>query len=78
MQRLEHFNTLTVGYLNIKSIRNKFEMIAETITNFDIILILEPKIDSTVLNMQFKINGYKLLRHVRNRYGGGGGGGEGG
>ena len=39
MQRLEYFNTLIVGHLNINSIRNKFEMIAETITNFDIFLI---------------------------------------
>ena len=44
MQRLEHFNTLTVGHLNINSIRNKFETIAETITNFDISLISELKI----------------------------------
>ena len=33
MQRLEHFSTLIVGYLNINSIKNKFEMIAETIIN---------------------------------------------
>ena len=36
MQRLEHFNTLIVGHLNINSIRSKFEMIVETIPNFDI------------------------------------------
>ena len=36
MQRLEHFNILIVGQLNISPIRNKFEMVAETITNFDI------------------------------------------
>ena len=71
MQRLEHFNTLIVGHLNINSIRNKFEMIAETITNFDIFLILESKIDSTFSNMQFKINGYKLFRRDCNRFGGG-------
>ena len=57
MQRLKHFNTLLVCHLNINSIRNKFEMIAETITNFDIFLISESKIDSTFPNMQFKING---------------------
>ena len=54
MQRLEHFNTLIVGHLNINSIRNKFEMIAETITNFDIFLISESQIDSAFPNMQFK------------------------
>ena len=71
MQRLEHFNFLIVGHLNINSIRNKFEMIAETITNFEIFLISESKIDSTFPNMQFKINGHKLFRRDRNRFGGG-------
>ena len=28
MQRFEDFNTLTVGHLNINSIRNKFEIVA--------------------------------------------------
>ena len=68
---LEHFNTLIVGHLNINSIRSKFEIIAETITNFDIFLISESKIDSTFPNMQFKINVYKLFRRDRNRFGGG-------
>ena len=36
MQRLEHFSGLIFGHLNINSIRSKFEMIAETIPNFDI------------------------------------------
>ena len=68
---LEHFNTLIVGHLNINSIRSKFEIIAETITNFDIFLISESKIDSTFPNMQFKINLYKLFRRDCNRFGGG-------
>ena len=60
-QRPEYFNSLTVGHLKINSIRNKFEMIAETITNFDVFLISESKIDSTFPNMQFKINkNYKM------------------
>ena len=71
MQRLEHFNTLFVGRLDINSIRNKFEMIAETLTNLDIFLISESKIDSSFPNMQFKINGYKLFRRDCNRFGGG-------
>ena len=45
-------------------------MTAETITNFDIFLILESKVDSAFLNMQFKINGYKLFRRDLNRFGG--------
>ena len=39
IQRFEHFNTLTVGSLNIKSINKKFEMTAKTITNFDIFIL---------------------------------------
>ena len=70
MQRLEDFNTLNVGYLNINSIRNKSEMIAETITNFHIFLISESKIDSTFPNMHFQINGYKKFRRDRNRFSG--------
>ena len=42
-----------------------------TITNFDIFLISESKIDSTFPNMQFKINVYKLFRRDCNRFGGG-------
>ena len=37
-----------VGHMNINSIRNKFDLIAETIANFDIFLISESKIDSRV------------------------------
>ena len=69
MQHFEHFNTSIAGHLNINSIRNKFEIIVETITNFDIFLISESKIDSTFPNMQFKINGYKLFRLDRNKLG---------
>ena len=52
------------------SIRNRFEMVAETITNFDILLISESKIDSTFPNMQIKINKHKLFRHNCNKFGG--------
>ena len=74
MQCLQHFNTLIDGHLNINSIRNKFEMIAETITNFDILLISESKTYSSFPNMHFKINGYKPFKRDRNRWGRGGGG----
>ena len=46
-------------------------MVAKTTTIFYISLISESKIDSTFPNMQFKINGYKLLRRDGNRFGGG-------
>ena len=57
----------------MNSIKNKFPMIAEMITNFDIFLILEPTVDSIFPNMQFKTTGYKLLTLDHNRFGGKGG-----
>ena len=51
LHRLEHFNTLIVGHLNINFIRNKFIMVAETITKFDIFIISESKIDSIFPDM---------------------------
>ena len=78
MQRLEYFNAFILGHLNINYIRSKFEMIAETSTNFDIFLISESKTDSIFPNMQFKINGNKLFRRDSNRFVGGGGGEGGG
>ena len=67
MQLLEHFNTFIVGHLNINSIRNKFEVIVKTITNSDIFLILESKIDSAFPNMQFKIKRrkYPLMTYCK-------------
>ena len=38
---------------------------------FSIFLISESKLDSSFPNSQFKINGYKIFRRDRNRYGGG-------
>ena len=44
---------------------------ADIISNFSIFLISESKLDSSFPNSQFKINGYKIFRRDRNRYGGG-------
>ena len=43
----------------------------DIISNFSVFLISEPKFDSFFPNSQFKINGYKIFRRYRNRYGGG-------
>ena len=68
--QIEHFNTLIVGHFNINSVRKKFDILKIiTFTNFDIFLILESKMNSAPPNMQFKINGYKLLRRDCNRFG---------
>ena len=38
MKRFEHFNIFIVDHLNLNSIRSKFEMVAEFVTNIDIFL----------------------------------------
>ena len=60
--------------LSINSIRNKLEMIVETITSFDIFLISELNVNVTFHNKQLKINKYKLFRGNRNRSGSSDGG----
>ena len=46
-------------------------MVPETIANFDIFLISESKIDSTFVNIQFKIIKCELFRRDRNKFGAG-------
>ena len=60
-----------IGHLNINSFRNKYEMFAEFIENFNMFLISESKLDDTFPNKQFHINGFKIFRCDRNRYRGG-------
>ena len=55
--------------MNINSIRNKFEIIAETIANFDIFLISELRLDATFPKVQFKINGCQIIRGDCNSFG---------
>ena len=45
-------------------------MFAEFIESFNIFLISESKLDDTFPNYQFNINGFKIFRCDRNRYGG--------
>ena len=71
LQRKENYKNPIIGHLNINSIRNKFEMIAEIIKDFDIFLRSESKLDSTFPNAQFKITGLNIFRYDRNRFGGG-------
>ena len=54
VKRLENLKNLIIGHLNINSISNKFEMMADIINNFSIFLITKSKLGS-----QFKINAYK-------------------
>ena len=52
-----------MGQLIINSIRNKFEIIAEIIKDFDIFVISESKLDSIFPNAKLKITGIKLFRY---------------
>ena len=63
LQRKENYKNLIIGHLNINSIRNKFEMIAEIIKGCDIFLTSESKLDLTFLSAQFRITGLKIFRY---------------
>ena len=71
LQRKENYENLIIGHLNIKSIRNKFEMVAEIIKDFDIFLISESKLYSTFPNAQLRITGFRIFRNNWNKFGGG-------
>ena len=46
-------------------------MFAKFIETFNIFLISESRLDDTFPDKQFHINGFKIFRFERNRYGGG-------
>ena len=62
-----------IGHININSIRNKFEMLSNSIKdNLDILMISETKLDSTFPSNQFTVKGYAApIRFDRNGRGGG-------
>ena len=62
-----------IGQLNINSLRNKFQLLAEIVTgNLDILVLTETKLDHTFPEKQFLLPGYrKPFRRDRNRFGGG-------
>ena len=63
---------VTIGHLNINSLRNNIEALKDIITQtFDIFFVSETKIDASFPNNQFCIPGYKMFRKDRNCYGGG-------
>ena len=63
---------IILGHLNINSLRNKFESIADVIQGTsDIFLLSETKIDESFPDKQFRLKNYKIFRKDRNRYRGG-------
>ena len=62
---------MIIGHLNVNLVRNKFVVVEELIKNkTDIFLISKTKVDESFSNQQFKINGYKMVRRDRDRFGG--------
>ena len=68
---IKNANNIIIGHLNINSFKNKFVFAEEIIHVFDIFIVSESKLDNTCPTNLFKINGYKIFRYDRNRFGGG-------
>jgi len=71
--RINNNDRIIFGHLNINSIRNKIDMLAEIVSGrVDVLLISETKIDDSFPNAQFNICGFsKPYRLDRNCNGGG-------
>ena len=71
--RLTCKSNLIIGHLNINSIRNKFDLFKELISNnINILVISETKLDQSFSPGQFHIEGYMPpIMADRNRHGGG-------
>ena len=71
--RLKNVNKLIIAYLNINSLRNRFEfLIPLTKDNIDVLMISETKLDESFPINQFMINGFSApFRLDRNDKGGG-------
>ena len=72
-KRLRQRKGLAIAYLNINSIRNKFELLEPIILDsVDILVIVETKLDSNFATNQFIIDGFSPpYRYDRNGNGGG-------
>ena len=70
--RSKNAKGLIFGYLNINSIRNKFDFIKPVAKSFDLLTIAETKIDESFPTSQFIIDGFmRPFRRDRNKNGGG-------
>ena len=71
-QRLKYAKNLIIGHLNMNSIRNRFLDFKELVlSDTNICLISETKLDDSFPDQQFHVNGYKMFRKDRNKFGGG-------
>ena len=71
--KIHNVNRISVGQININSLRNKFEFLNEFVKGYiDILLITETKIDDSFPISQFYIEGFSTpFRLDRNDVGGG-------
>ena len=70
--KLRNVNRLTIGHLNINSIRKKFQPLIKWVKgNLDILVVTETKIDSSFPQKQFEMEGYSHYRSDRVDGGGG-------
>ena len=70
--KLENPKNITIGHLNVNSLRNKFISCFDwgvRQSKLDIFLVSETKIDHSFPNQQFSIDGYKTYRRDRNNFG---------
>ena len=71
-QGLKYAKNLIIGHLNINSVRNKvFDFKELVLSDTDICLILEKKLDDSFPDQQFNVNGYKMFCKDWNKFGGG-------
>ena len=69
-QRAKYAKNLIIGHLNINSIRNKFLDFKELLlSDTDICLISESKLEDSFPDQQFHLNGYKMFCKDRNKFG---------
>ena len=60
-----------LGHLNVNSLQNKSDPIADAIQiTFDIFLLSEAKNDESFPDKQFCLNNFRIFQNKRNRYGG--------
>ena len=70
--RIDNMKKLIFAYLNINSLRNKFDLLSEQIKGFiDILMISKTQLDDSFPDGQFLIESYRApFRFDRNKYGG--------
>ena len=71
--RRDNLNEIIFAYLNINSIKNKFDQLADLIKGkIDVLMLSESKVDDSFRDIQFFLDGYSTPDRLdRNRNGGG-------